>query len=120
MIRIKNGKQLFSRLFDAYLHELYEYNSKLPDGIMLKPFHYVKSKGKTYLYVGKYYYKAEKVKGRVRWKYLGKVPPEGCPPPPPNPFDGFSARVEGEDLIVREEVYERYLKKFLEKGEGDK
>jgi len=93
-----------------YIKEVYSYNERLPRGIVLKPFHYVKSKGRKYVYVGKYFYKYERVNGKVRWRYLGKEPPEGCPPPPPNPLDGLSARIEGNDLIVSEEIYEKYLK----------
>ena len=115
MLRIKNGRRLLNKMIEEYLKKVYEYNSKLPKGVTLKPFHYVRSKGKTYVYIGKYFYKYERVNGKLKWKYVGKEPPKGCPPPPFFPLDGFSARVEGEDLLVSEEVYRKYLKDVLQR-----
>jgi len=114
LIRVKGGRKLLSNLMEKYVREVYEYNEKLPKGVRLKLVHYVTSKGKRYVYIGKYFYKYERVGGRIKWKYLGKEPPEGCPPPPKFPLDGFNARVEGNDLIVSEEVFERYLKESMD------
>ncbi|ABU82009.1 hypothetical protein [Ignicoccus hospitalis] len=98
-------------LLDQYLKELYEYNEKLPENVRLKAFHYVKSKGRVYVYVGKYFYKYERDGTKLRWKYLGTQPPEGCPPPPPNPLDGLVFQIRRGKVYIRKDLYEKYFAK---------
>ena len=98
-------------LVEKYMKELYEYNEKLPKGIRLKVIHYVRSKGKTYMYIGKYFYKYETDGRKVKWKYLGKEPPEGCPPPPPNPLEGLVCVIKDGKVLVRKDLYEKYFKR---------
>ena len=101
------------RLLDEYLKELYEYNEKLPPNVRLKVFHYVKAKGKVYVYIGKYFYKWEKDGAKLRWKYLGKEPPEGLPKPPTSPLEGTFFVIKNGKVYVRRDVYEKYLKRKL-------
>lgn len=98
-------------LMEKYLEQLYEYNEKLPKGIRLKVIHYVRSKGKTYMYIGKYFYKYETDGKKVKWRYLGKEPPAGCPPPPPNPLEGLVCLIKNGKVLVRKDVYEKYFRK---------
>ena len=67
---------------------------------MLKPFHYVYKNGKKYVYIGKYFYRVVKEGRRVKWVYVGKEPPEGVPPPPPNPFEGARFRKVGSKYLL--------------------
>ncbi len=119
LLEFKDGKALIKEIVERYLRELYEYNSKLPKGVLLKPVHYVKSKGRKYVYFGRYFYKYETKGGKVRWKYLGKQPPEGCPPPPPNPLEGVRFEVRGNYVLVDERslkanpTLRRILKRYL-------
>ncbi|NPA85136.1 MAG: hypothetical protein GXO07_03925 [Crenarchaeota archaeon] len=107
---VEVDQRRLKELLENYLKEVYEYNEKLPKGIRLKVIHYVKSRGKTYLYIGKYFYKYESDGRKVRWKYLGREPPEGVPPPPPNPLEGMSFLIKDGKVLVRKDLYDRYFK----------
>ncbi len=112
-----NSKELKEGL-ERYFRELYEYNERLPKNVRLKVIHYVKSKGKTYMYIGKYFYKYEKDGHKLKWVYLGKEPPPGCPPPPPNPFDGLVVVIKNGKMMVREDLYEKYFKRLERRAES--
>lgn len=119
LLKVPNGRRVINEILENYLKELYEYNSKLPKGFAVKPIHYVKSKGKKYVYFGRYFYKYERVGGKVRWKYVGREPPKGYPPPPVNPLEGIKFVVEKDYLLVDEsevetnEILSGILKKYL-------
>ena len=122
MLRILGGKRLLNEILNEYLKEIYEYNSKLPKGVVLKPFHYVNSKGRKYVYLGRYFYKYETIGGKVRWRYIGKEVPKDFPPPPPNPLEGVRFEVDGDYLILSERDLERnpLLKDILKKRFGER
>ncbi len=102
LIRV-NEKQ-----FDEVLHKLksmvYDYNSKIKEfGVYLKPYHIVYKNGKKYIYVGKYWYRLEKIRGKLRWIYLGKDKPiESMPNPPKIPSSTIIK--ENTDYIIDEEL----------------
>ena len=90
---IRCGYIFIDVLMDLYKVQLYEYNSKIKDfKVYLKPMHIVvkrTSNGdkKVYYYFGKYWYRVEIEKSRIRWVYLGcKKPFETIPDPPLNPL----------------------------------
>ncbi len=118
-IRVKGGKRLLMKILEEYQRQVAEYNSKLRDGLRLKFVHYVTVNGKRYVYFGKYYYKVKRVGKRIKWIYVGKELKE-VPPPPPNPFDGLKVKVDGDDIIVEREIYERYLRKYVESAKASR
>ncbi|EHP69586.1 MAG: hypothetical protein RXS23_03150 [Metallosphaera yellowstonensis] len=80
--------RMTERQFDQILTRLksfvYEYNSRITRyDVYLKPFHIVYKKGKKYIYIGKYWYKLEKMNGKLKWIYLGKEKPIPELPDPP-------------------------------------
>lgn len=81
-------KRITSCLIDLYRSKLYEYNRIVRRwGLILKPVHIVISKGKTYFYYGKYWYRLEKRGTRLKWIYVGKTKPlKEIPDPPINPL----------------------------------
>ena len=108
-MEVELNEKEFKELFEKYLKKVYEYNSKLPNGIILKPFHYVYRNGKKYVYIGRYFYKVVKENGKVKWKYIGKEVPN-LPKPPANPFEGLRFRKVGDKYYVEKEELERILK----------
>jgi len=87
---------------DEYRRKLYEYNTLIKKWrIKLKPIHIVTSKGKKYVYLGRYWYRIEYHRGRLRWIYLGsKKPLEDLPDPPVNPLELMIIRREGSDACI--------------------
>ncbi len=108
-MEVELNEEEFKKLFEEYLKSIYEYNSKLPKGIVLKPFHYVYRNGKKYVYVGRYFYKVIKEHGKIKWKYLGKEVP-GLPKPPINPFEGLKFRKVGNKYYIKEEELKRIFR----------
>ncbi len=114
-MEVEISKEEFRKIFESYLKAIYEYNAKLPHGIVLKPFHYVYRNGKKYVYVGKYFYKVVREGRKIKWIYLGKEVPEGLPKPPPNPFEGLRFRKVGDKYYVKKEEFEKYVRNYLSK-----
>ncbi len=83
------AKIILKELERLYREELYHYNSLIQwSKIKLKPMHIVVSKGRRYIYLGRYWYRVEYKEGRVVWTYLGKEKPLSCLPDPPlNPLE---------------------------------
>lgn len=72
------------KILTSLKRKVYEYNSKIASyNIYLKPYHIVYKGNKKYIYVGKYWYKLDKTKGKIRWIYLGKNKPLVSLPDPP-------------------------------------
>ncbi len=126
--RIRGARKIFEELFDEYRRIIYEYNSKIKDtGFYLKPAHIVyktvNGVRRKYYYFGRYWWQIW-IKGRrgtttlVKWTYYGSRMPYLEKllqnPPPVTPFDGISYAVEGDDVIITRENYEK-LKPLLEK-----
>ncbi len=124
-IRVVNGRKALKTILESYVRELYQYNSVIKDtGFYLKPVHIVVKKtsgGKRYYYYyGRYWwrivYAGKKGRtSRVKWKYYGKSKPRelaGYPDPPRNPLEGVKVVVEGDDIIVSIEQFNR-IKRFL-------
>jgi hypothetical protein len=86
-MQIKLDEKTFTEVLSKLKKMIYEYNSKIKEfGIYLKPYHAVYKNNRKYIYIGKYWYKLEWNKGRLKWIYLGKRKPiEGIPDPPKVP-----------------------------------
>ena len=89
-------------LEDEYRRRLYEYNTLISRWkIKLKPIHIVTSRGKRYLYLGKYWYRVEYRHGKLRWIYLGsKKPLEHLPDPPINPLEIIVINQKGTEACI--------------------
>ncbi len=117
MIRVKDGWKALLELLEPYRRAVYEYNEKIRgSGYYLRPFHVVCRGRKRYIYIGRYWYRVE-YRGRrgttslVRWIYVGSRKPDpNLPDPPSCPLDGLKVVVEGGDLVVDAEAYERLVK----------
>ncbi|BCS91912.1 hypothetical protein [Metallosphaera javensis (ex Sakai et al. 2022)] len=94
-MQIRMTEREFDKVLSALKSLVYDYNTKIREyGVYLKPFHVVYKKGKRYIYIGKYWYRLEKLNGKLKWIYLGKAKPlEQLPDPPSLP----------ESTIVRED-----------------
>jgi len=77
-------------------------------GYYLKPVHKVyRTTGglrRIYEYYGRYWWR----KGDGKLIYAGAKKPGGLPQPPLNPLEGLSVIREGDDVIIRCDVYERF------------
>ncbi|MCI2415278.1 MAG: hypothetical protein MPF33_08590 [Candidatus Aramenus sp.] len=74
----------FDDVITRFKELVYEYNSKIKEyNVYLKPFHVVNKGGKRYFYIGKYWYKLERINGKLKWIYLGKEKPIKEMPEPP-------------------------------------
>ncbi len=112
---VYNGRRIIINLLDELKNPFYEYNSKISStGYYLKPVHKVyKTLGdgrrRIYEYYGRYWWR------RVgkRFVYAGVSKPRAVKePPPPNPLDGLSIIVEGEDIILSCRDYEKFYEYF--------
>jgi len=123
-IRIRKGALRLRKILDEYRRAIYHYNTLIKGtGYYLKPVHIVTrntpSGRKTYHYYGRYWWRLEKkrVEGRskLRWRYIGRQKPselKDYPDPPRNPLEGFRCRVDGDDIIVKKEMFEKYKHLF--------
>jgi len=95
-------KYIIKTLEEAYKLKLYEYNSLISKWrIKLKPVHIVCSRGKKYVYLGRYWYRVEYSSGKLKWVYLGKEKPfEHLPDPPLNPLDMVATYTKGGDVCI--------------------
>ncbi len=101
---------LSEREFDSVITRfkglVYEYNSKIKEyNVYLKPFHVVSKGSKRYFYIGKYWYKLEKINGKLKWIYLGKEKPIKEMPEPPR-FPEATIIKEENKFIVDEKILE--------------
>ncbi len=120
--RVRGGLYAVKKLLSAYVRSLYRYNQLVRGrGYYLKPIHTVTRRLPdgtriVYQYIGRYWWKISYCgkKGRtsrVCWKYVGREKPKelsDLPDPPPNPLVGLRYRVEGDDVILDEDDYERF------------
>ncbi|MEM0363263.1 MAG: hypothetical protein QXH75_05625 [Sulfolobaceae archaeon] len=87
IVLVKIDEKQFDSVITKLKMLVYDYNTKIKEyGVYLKPYHIVYKNGKKYIYIGKYWYKLEKIGGKLRWIYLGKKKPiESMPNPPDIP-----------------------------------
>ncbi len=83
---VRMNEREFDKVLSTLKSLVYDYNTKIKDhGVYLKPFHIVyKRGGKRYIYIGKYWYRLEKLNGKLKWIYLGKMKPMDQLPDPPS------------------------------------
>ncbi|MEM0173916.1 MAG: hypothetical protein QXV69_02375 [Sulfolobaceae archaeon] len=98
-MQIKLTQKQFEEILDKLKKIVYEYNSRIRgSGVYLKPYHAVYKQNKKYIYIGKYWYRLERIGGRLKWIYLGKTKPiESLPDPPKIP--------ESTIIVENNEVY---------------
>ncbi|ARM75795.1 hypothetical protein [Acidianus manzaensis] len=102
LIRVEEKE--FDKIFTRLKEMIYEYNSKISGtDVYLKPFHIVYKNGKKYIYIGKYWYKLEKINGKVKWIYLGKQKPINNLPDPPK-FPEITIIKDEKSYIVDDEI----------------
>lgn len=116
-VRLPGARGLLRRALEPYLKAVYEYNSLISGtGYYLKPVHVVTRRlggsKRVYVYYGRYWWRVVYAGKRgktslVRWIYLGTEKPPGLPDPPRNPLEGVSVILEGDDVLVPVEHYER-------------
>jgi len=120
-VRVRGGYRALEAALEEHKRLIYEYNTLLRGtGYYLKPVHIVTrrtSNGKArYLYIGRYWWRLSYAgkKGhtsRVQWIYVGKEKPEelgSLPDPPTSPLQGLTVRIEGDDVVLDEKLYQRY------------
>ncbi|MGC9071528.1 MAG: hypothetical protein ACP5HK_02370 [Acidilobus sp.] len=109
MVRVMGGYSAIVTALSDVKEEIYRYNVIASRrGYYLKPVHKVyKATGgarRVYEYYGRYWWR----KGNGRLIYAGTSRPPGLPEPPLNPLEGLSLIREGDDVIVRCDVYEKF------------
>ncbi len=109
MIRVQRGYRAIKEVLDKVKEEIYRYNSLASGrGYYLKPVHMsyrtVNGVRRVYEYYGRYWWR----RGEDKLIYVGTRRPPGLPEPPVNPLEGLSLIREGEDVILRCDVYERF------------
>lgn len=121
-VLIRGGLRAIEELLEEYKRLIYRYNELLRGtGLYLKPMHVVTRETRLgrlrYIYIGRYWWRVSYAgksgkTSRVKWVYLGREkPPEASslPDPPEHPVAGLTyAIVNGGDVVLRREVYERY------------
>ncbi|MFP3260106.1 MAG: hypothetical protein RXQ22_04315 [Sulfolobus sp.] len=109
---VKIPEKVFDEVISKLKAKVYEYNSKIKEfGVYLKPYHLVYKNGKKYVYIGKYWYRLEKINGKLKWIYLGKSKPiENMPDPPSIP--DYTIIVDNDGWYVVD-------KKILDELKGD-
>jgi hypothetical protein len=108
-VRVRGGYSAIREVLDRIKEEIYLYNSEASKrGYYLKPVHKVyRTTGglrRIYEYYGRYWWR----KGDGKLIYAGAKKPRGLPQPPLNPLEGLSVIREGDDVIIRCDVYERF------------
>ncbi|MEM3863658.1 MAG: hypothetical protein QW699_04110 [Metallosphaera sp.] len=104
---VRMNEKEFSNVLSILKYLVYEYNTRIKEhGIYLKPFHVVYKKQKRYIYIGKYWYKLEKINGKLKWIYLGRAKPLMLLPDPPYIPDTTIVKEESgyvfDDLILNQ------------------
>lgn len=101
---IKIDEKQFDNIITKFKELVYDYNSKIKVyDVYLKPFHVVHKNGKKYFYIGKYWYKLEKINGKLKWIYLGKEKPVREMPDPPK-FPEFTIIKDNNDYLIDEKL----------------
>ena len=116
-VRVLGGALVLDLVLDKIKVEIYEYNTRISKtGYYLKPVHrvYRKTGGqrKVYEYYGRYWWRLERSKGRLKWIYVGRIKPEGLPEPPRHVLEGLSVIREGEDVIIECSLYDKFRTLF--------
>ncbi|MGC9210482.1 MAG: hypothetical protein ACP5FT_04385 [Acidilobus sp.] len=109
MIRVIGGYSAIQSILSDVKEEIYKYNAIASRrGYYLKPVHkvykVVNGVRRVYEYYGRYWWR----RGEGKLIYAGTSRPRGLPEPPLNPLEGLSVIREGEDVIIRCDVYERF------------
>ncbi|MDT7860760.1 MAG: hypothetical protein RRA45_00850 [Saccharolobus sp.] len=105
---VQVDEKQFDKIIDKLKMLVYEYNTKIKEyGVYLKPYHIVYKNGRKYIYIGKYWYRLEKIGGKLKWIYLGKRKPlENMPNPPDIP--SLTIIKEDNKYIVDEEILYKF------------
>lgn len=110
-IRILGGAVLLGRIESVIKEPFYHYNSLISNyGYYVKPVHkvYKKRSGTKiiYVYYGRYWFK----RAGSRLIYAGSEKPVWIPyEPPENPVEGVTLIVEGRDLLINEDGFEKLV-----------
>ncbi len=118
MIRVYGGYARLREWLDTIKPLIYEYNSAIRHtGYYLKPVHkvyYKRAQGETriYEYYGRYWWKIISKGGKRRLVYAGRFKPSGVPEPPKIELEGLRVVVEGDDVIIECDVYDK-VKRFF-------
>ena len=124
-VLVRGGLEAVEAALEGFRRSLYRYNSLLRgSGYYLKPVHIVTRRladgsRRRYMYIGRYWWRLSYTRGRgapshrLAWRYVGRDMPAELrgkvPPPPRNPLEGLSyAALEGGDILLRVEVYDRF------------
>ncbi|NON63121.1 MULTISPECIES: hypothetical protein [Acidianus] len=101
---VKIDEKSFDEILSKLKQEVYEYNTFIKGSdIYLKPFHIVYRNDKKYIYIGKYWYKLQKINGKIKWIYLGKKKPANNLPDPPR-LPEVTIIKEERDYIIDNEL----------------
>lgn len=121
MLVVFNGAGIIRRHYDHYSRELKKYNNRLrllDDRFFMVDRHV--SGNKTYH--GRYFRMRywDEDEGRIRHKHVGKeipvnmAPVGGFPPCPENPLEGLQCQIVDNNVILSEDMYERFIHLFIE------
>lgn len=115
------GAKIVRRHYEHYGRDLKKYNKRLE---LLDDRFFVVDKHvsgvKTYhgRYIRMRYYDPEE--DRIKHKHVGKeipvdmAPVGGFPTCPENPLEGLTCQIMGENVILNEDMYERFIHLFVE------
>ncbi|AHC51194.1 hypothetical protein SUSAZ_03850 [Sulfolobus acidocaldarius SUSAZ] len=107
---VKVPQRVFETIISELKSKVYDYNDSIKDfGVYLKPYHLVYKNDRKYIYIGKYWYKLEKNKGKLRWIYLGREKPYPNMPDPPNIPDYTIVRNKDGEYIIDSKILD-YIK----------
>ncbi|ACP35801.1 conserved hypothetical protein [Sulfolobus islandicus Y.G.57.14] len=107
VMRVKVNEKQFDMIIDKLKLMVYEYNTKIKEyGVYLKPYHIVYKNSKRYIYIGKYWYKLEKIGGKLKWIYLGKTKPIQNMPNPPQIPESTIIKEDNEYIVDEKILYD--------------
>ncbi len=112
-VRVLNGVDVMEKVLDEIKRVVYEYNSRISEkGYYLKPVHRVYKKlsdgrVRIYEYYGRYWWRLERRKGKLKWIYVSNIKPEEFPEFPPHRLEGISVIREGRDIIIDCETFDK-------------
>jgi hypothetical protein len=118
---IIGGAKIVHEHYKHYGKELAKYNKRLDllkSPVVVRDRH--ESNGSIYhgrYFMQRYYDEGE---DRIKQKYIGsRIPRElapmgGFPPCPENPLEGLKCQLIGDNVILTEEMYERFIHLFVE------
>ena len=118
-VRVYGGYRRLRDWIDSLKPVIYSYNESIKDkGFYLKPVHKVyytmpTGERRIYEYSGRYWWKLGSRNGRRVLSYAGKTRPRGLPEPPKIELEGVRVIVEGDDVIIECDLYDR-VKSFFE------